>query len=361
MLPRFAFLALLVVTPAFAAEHGGEPAKRVSAQAHLLKALPVKQGFQSIHNNSAGEVFVLTEDGYRVFAVDGTKSAVEKKKLNVADLVQRPFRVAFSATGGSWLLNGKNGEIVLVDGDDVSALSGPRLGEKHFGFLGSSPVVAGEPMAPPSRTEGPSIALVYSGGDWESLVREAPAASATSGDQEFKSYLLASTEKGRLWIVSEYEYRVRLASPQGRVNLDVRLPKVRSSPATAEQTEELQKAFDKHGGDRSRIVEIEAFPEAVIRAAASRSSDVYILWRDSSSGENRAFLDSVEPSGEVRRIAVEIPQVELISSMAAGKDGLYFAAALAEDGIFHVSWESLEAAPWQRVEGTSTESSDSSE
>lgn len=352
MTPRLRVILLLLGLCTFStAEAHGDGSKAPTVRA-AARAQGV-EGFQSVHADGNARVFVLVESELRVFEFDGSK-LVPSRSLDSAGRDGRPLRAALSLDGRCWLLNGRNGEVLRFEGDDVSTVeAAPFPIVTGLGFVGDSPLLAGRPIGKNTPAGGESsrgIVYAHTDGQWEPLITARADADSDLAEVFERAVVFSSAKDGSAWVVNEYDYRVRRISSTGMTLLDVSAPELRAPRDDPKRQREFEAMIASKRGDHGKVTKVVAVPERIVRAVASRGSDLYVLWRQGSDAEDVAHLDLVSARGSVQRLSLAIPHVERILSMAAGKRDLVFAAARAGDGLFAVSLDELDLSEaWQAV------------
>jgi hypothetical protein len=97
---------------------------------------------------------------------------------------------------------------------------------------------------------------------------------------------------------------------------------------------------------KSTAVAITA-PEVVHTLTEGRDGNLYLL----VTANGVPSLDRFDPvRGVLERVPFAFAEASRIITMAAGRDGLYFAFHRGNGGRYRISWETLESAAWKTVE-----------
>jgi hypothetical protein len=320
-------------------------------------------GAQVVAADQKGNVLLFVDPG-RVFAVGLAGPEKELDTPVIEDMIGGgPFRAARSPSGDRWLMSSKSG-LLVVDGDEFAEFPtpGPIF---SIAFWDDRPIL--NTLWPPRFAdilteelddgEAP-LAYVLDEDDknWE------PCWLQELGDEESvdprnvalisTSALMAPDERSRLWVANQYQYRVRRFSSSGRQLLDLRIPDLRLPEHSEEAEARFQKMLDEQGVDRSRVRSMFAAPGVpIIRALAARDGTAYLLWRQEDAPADKVYLDRISSLGEVERAVLHVEDAKKIVSMAVGEDFLFFAPREAANGMYSVSFRTLEAVEWTPVEG----------
>ena len=333
-------------------------------------------GTQFLQADKKGRLFLLRGKTLEVFRLNGEGGLepVSQVAEGSSAMVGRPLDVwqAAMSPQGDWVVQDGFETRILRDGEE-KLLTGPQWAVSAVGFLGDAPVIAGSPVEVDharafARALPESVDLIAAWDDkWEPLVSATAKAKQALDPlalSEQRMVRLAGTADGHLWVGFEFERRFREYSPAGKLLTEIVVGGGEAKPAAdaearkkrmageAEQFSAGLSARDAAGGGKKVPVEIfEVTAEPVTRALApGRDGHVYFLVRGAAGDKGGMALERYDSaSGKLERLPLDISDPGL-TTMAAGKDGLYIAAVMAKAGIWSLTWEELEAASWSPVE-----------
>ncbi len=278
---------------------------------------------------------------------------------------------------GQWLFLAKEGrlqELFLLETDGrIRTLPSPEYFILRLGWIGRDPVAVvlpfpraadspaapvifrqaeGSPEAPEfPREKDPPLLLRYDGKIWKPLLLQAMEKGETPETTEIdfrRQVLLASGSEGRLWVVNQNLYRIRLLSPAGRVSLDFSLEGVhrrKSAEEAAKEDEKFRQQLIQAGWKIPEGATVRARDYEPVIAGVTEGPDgrLYLLTAPGVFGEGNS-LDRLNPETlELERLMPPGIEAGSYASIVGAVDGLYFGNHL------RISWDALEAAPWKPV------------
>jgi hypothetical protein len=339
------------------------PASGAKAKPVRLQPLPgtgsslVWEAPQSIQADAKGRVFVLRGDNLSIYPLTPNGELGEPKRLEGPGSFRKPFVRAVMSPTGEWLLYSTFAEpLLLIRNGKIERLPPVGWYTDAVGMLRGNPVANILPLwtgsPPQDKSDPPALLLQYSADRWSRLVSEEVP---TKDNQDplltallHRSAVLAEGAKGRLWVANRYVYRVRRFSPAGKQLLEIRVGEREAKQAENPKIEmRFQREAEKNPmAKNSSAVAITA-PEVVHTLAEGRDGNLYLL----VTAAGVPALDRFDPvRGVLERLPVAFDDIMKIITMAAGRDGLYFAAHFGKGGRYRISWETLEGAAWKTVE-----------
>ncbi len=309
---------------------------------------------QFIQADAHGSVYLLRGDTLEVYPVTRAHDLGEPVRLELGVRSGTVIDAAMSPQG-DWLLNLGAEVHFFSDGKDKPL---PPLRQKPIsvGFLRDEPVAMvvpfrGEPADDDRR--GPPLLLRPGHDSWSPEVREPlQAGSADEGaERASRAALVLDGGEGRYFLARQYAYRIELRRlgrerPLEELRLGGGEPVIRKSTSSEEQRlRAMAQDTDAAHGTMSVF-----HGASAILALARGGGDgrLYVLVGAGVAGE-RCALDRVSwEERRVERVPLNLPCLGR-ASLAAGRDGLYFAEFHGERGRYFISWAGLEAAPWSLV------------
>lgn len=250
---------------------------------------------------------------------------------------------------------------LFVDGKE-KPIPAPEWRPWSVGFVRDTPMVCVVPRPTPAahlriKDLGAVPWLIAFDGDrWSNVVEhsELSAAAAWKERSRMNEWIaeyagfLAGDRKGKLWLASQYGYRVQRLSAGGRSLLEIRVK--------APETDSRQRKAQAESADMSRQAETRggtahSFEAAQVVADLTEGADgaLYLLVNP-GDGDTLALdrYDSVR--GVLERAPLSLKGSGNFT-LASGKDGLYLAGWNAKTGRWRLSWQALEQADWKEVKG----------
>lgn len=351
MIYRLALLALLCL-----------PSPRLWA----VDLLPLKGAAATLHwdapqfiqADAQGNVFLLRGDTLEVYPVTKTHDLGEPVQLELGVRSGSPIDAAMSPRG-DWLLN-LGAEVHYLSSGQEKPLPALRQKPISVGFLRDEPVTMVVPLlgAPvDDDRRGPPLLLRPGHDSWSPEIREPLHGSGTdpSGERAYRAALVLDAREGRYFLARQYAYRIDLRRlgrerPLEELRLGTGEPVLRKPTAGDEQRlRAMTQGTDTAHGTMSVFHGVSA-----ILALARGNADgrLYVLVGAGVAGE-RCALDRIGwDERRVERVSLNLPCLGRVS-IAAGRDGLYFAEFNGERGRFFLSWAALDAAQWSLVKEAS--------
>jgi hypothetical protein len=360
MLGPLILLVLVGASPAIAADFPREP---------RLHAEPIDLGTtwdgpQFVRADKAGNVFVLRGDEPLVYPVGKTGEVGKPARLQATtEALGTVLNAALSPAGDQWLVHAEGKVRLFVDGKEKPL---PPLSWVPWtvGFQRGTPVVGVMPRPLPSavlRLQDMGNVpwfLTLDNDRWSSL-REHSGLTAEAAWKErdrmnawvaeYASWL-APARDGKLWVASQYGYRLRRLSPMGKSLLEITAGKEKKKGAAAEPVPREAATAVRQMEERGGKARFQAFTEKEVIADVVEGSDRAIYLLVHTSEDSALALDRYDPVRNVlERVPLSLKATGRLS-LAAGKDGLYMAPFSATKGVWRISWTDLESAVWKEVE-----------
>lgn len=354
-------LALLVLAaPALRGAQPARPAKEPRSTApRSLGASGEDFGPQFLGTDGKGKVFLLRAATLEVFALDAAKGLVPAARLKRSPaLSAEPAHAAVMGRSSDdwWLLQGAGVWHTTSEGPQalpevhwrVESLSRLGGGEPVVGVM---PFGVGRPIGDRSFAAGDAAPLLlsFSGSAWRVLATEGEIPSSGAVNKEFarinqeRMVALAPGATKGLWVADRYRFRVRKLSPAGKVltslkgSQEIRLENDKDGKATQRK---LVQMGDKAGGAIANL----AVP-AILGLTEARDGNLYLV-----TNRNGIALERYDPVAEqVDRLKLQLGYSGRFT-MASGSDGLYLAGFGGQTGRWFLSWNTLAAADWRKVE-----------
>ncbi|HVT58285.1 MAG TPA: hypothetical protein VHR45_07780 [Thermoanaerobaculia bacterium] len=329
-----------------------QPLKGAAATLHW-------DGPQFIQADARGNVFLLRGDTLEVYPVTKSHDLGEPVRLEISERSGSPLDAAISPQG-NWVVNMGRKVHYFVDGSEkLLPELGLGLGQPiTVGFLRDDPVVMVVPMpyrgaAGDDDRRGLPL-LVRAGQDsWSTELREALHGSPDDRNTErgYRAAMVLDAQRGRYFLARQYAYRIELR----RLGRDRPLEELRLAKGelvfkklSDEQEKRLLGEFKSEAGEGGKVNLFLGSNSILALARNGRAGPVYALLGSGIAGKQCA-LDRIDwDEQRVERVALNLPCVGR-ASMAAGRDGLFFAEWNGERGRFFASWDALDQAKWSAV------------
>jgi hypothetical protein len=314
-------------------------------------------GPQFIQADARGTVFLLRGDTLQVYPVTKAHDLGEPVQLETDVRSGIPLDAALSADG-SWVLNLGGQVHYFVDRHEKSLPALVGWVPVSVGFLRDEPVAMvvphrGSPQDNDRR--GPPLLLRPSHDTWSAEIREAlhAAPDDVSNERAFRAVLVLDAHEGRYFLARQYAYRIELRhlgreQPLEELRLGKGEPVFRKSTDVDERRlvadARAAGAYTDHGT-------ISAFRGvSAILALVRRPGDrLYALIAPGAAADKSCALDRIDwEARRVERLSLNLPCPGRVS-MAAGRDGMYFAEFDGAGGRYFGSWTDLDAAHWRTV------------
>lgn len=355
-----ALISLLLAWPGIAAS--AEKTDRKLQLSRVATPAASWDGPQFVRADRNGRVFLLRADEPEVYPIGKAGAAAQPLRLEASsDSIGHVLQAAMSPSGNQWLMYAEGKLRLFVDGKEKTL---PPIAWQPWtvGFLRDTPVVGVMPRPLPS-----AVLHLEDLGDvpwlmnldhdrWSALVEH----SGLSAEQAWKersrmnewvaahASLLASARDGKLWVASQYGYRLLRLSPTGRTLSEVHLKEEKkkepaSKPVPSREAAAAMKSMEAHGGKAT----FTSFTEKSVIADVVEGRDaIYLLVHEEGGGlaldRYDAALDRIERVRLSREGSGRF-------TLASGKDGLYIAPHDPAEGLWSISWSALESAAWEEV------------
>lgn len=325
-------------------------------------------GPQFVQADRAGNVYFLKAHAFEVYPLSKKGDLGEPVELEAASVSPGVVRgAAMSPTGDRWLLLGDSSVRFFIDGKEKVV---PSLGWKPWSLTlwRDVPVVAVAPFPMGGRSVDPKKVgtppwLLRLGSDRWDTVRELKGVSVLEmlengklDDEIAKNAVVMTGDRlGRLWVGRQYAYRVQRLSPSGKPSMEITVDRGEVRKKEESRGIEIEMKDQRVGSDAAQKPASPKgtyFPftaERVIYGMTEgRDGRLYLLV---NSGQGGAVLDRYDPvRTALERIPVKLP-LKNTFTLAAGRNGLYFAPWDGMAGRWYLSWERIEAAQWKPVKG----------
>lgn len=356
----FPYLTLLILLWSAVAFAGDAPERRLRPEAVAPDL--IWEGSHFVRSDSKGNIYLFRSDKAEVFAVTKSGEIGKAQRLQTANAsLGHVHTASLSPTGNAWLVYAEGKIRFFVDGKE-KPIPAPEWRPWSVGFLRDKPVVCVVPRPTPEahlrlKDLGAVPWLVTLDNDrWSTLVEHSSFSAETAWAERAKmndwiaeyAGFLAGDRKGKLWMASQYGYRVQRLSPLGRPLLEIVGEKGQrdSSKAANAAASAMTKQADARGG--------KAYPftteQVIADLAEGADGNLYLLVNPPGSDGSMTLdrYDSVR--GVLERTPLSLAGTGRFS-LASGKDGLYLAAWNAKDGRWRIPWQDIEQATWKEVEG----------
>lgn len=358
-------LAFVLAAASPAAKKAVPPLRPVPA--HLMA--PSWDGVQFLGATKKGQVHLLDGEHLALYSQDSEEAA--PSTLEPLPKVGAPGWVrhaAMNRDGDRWALLDGSSVRLFVRGKEVEMEAVP-WNPQGVGFQGDDlvAVVLPEAIQPgvKERTSAP-LAVHWDGRRWGVLVEEEPLDEAESKNpmllQQRRTASLYGDVDRRLWLASTHRYRLRQYTPAGRLLTEITVGGGDVEEVSAEQAaarlKEMQDEVLAQGVPPAEVAKgkfvVNKAKVVVVALADGPDGRLYVLAhaKNSEDAGSDLVLDRYDPGANtLERVRLSL-ELRGWLSMVAGKDGLAIASHHAgEGGRWELSWERLEAAPWEPVEG----------
>jgi hypothetical protein len=310
-------------------------------------------GPQFIGADAHGEVFLLRGDTLQVYPITKKHDLGDPVQLDAGVRSGVPLDAEMNAEG-NWLelLGGVPHLFVGTHERPLPALAPSPIA---VGFVRDEPVAIVTPRHGDSPDDAPPLLLVPGTDAWSIELREPLHGSPIDYGREraFRDGLMLDEREGRYLLARKYAYQIerrRLgrSAPIEELRLGTGEPILRK-PLDGEE-DKLRTQAKADGVDTAHGT-LSVFRGSVaLRALAQGGPQgrLYALVGPGVAGEHCA-LDRIDwDEHRVERVSLDLPCDGRVS-LAAGRDGLYFAGFSGRGARFFASWASLETAKWTTV------------
>lgn len=341
-----------------------QPGKTVAAEpASAPKAIrpepalagPTWDGSQFVRADRKGKIFLFRGNTFEVYPQTANGALGEPVRLEpTAEQKTMVLDAALSPAGDQWLVHADAGARLFVSGKEKAL---PPLYWRPWSitFLRNTPVVAVVPIPVGGISRDleslSEIPWLYSlgNGQWETVVtqRDLTGKEVVQAMRDQKDVVadaaifMSADHSGKLWVGRQYAYRVERWSPSGRPldEIIVEGGKVEAKEYREEVNSTASKGFHRFSAK-----------PAVRDLVEGTDHRLYLLV---TRPDGALVLDRYDPALAVlERVPLDMTKKSGRFTLAAGKDGLYLAAWNGRDGRWRITWETLEQAGWEKVEGS---------
>ncbi len=336
----------------------------LGARLWALDVVPLKGAAAAVHwdapqfiqADAHGNVVLLRGDTLQVYPITKAHDLGEPVLLELDVRSGVPLDAALGPSG-SWVLH-VNGQVLYVVDGHEKALPALTSVPVSVGFLRGEPAA----MVVPRRfgpqdddRRGPPLLLRPSHDAWSAEVREALHAppSDPGAERAYRAALLLDAREGRYFLARQYAYRIelrRLGREQPLEELRLARGEPVFKPANAADERRLLAQARADGTDTTHGKITVFRGTSTILALVQRPADrLYALVAPGAAGGKTCALDRIDwEARRVERLALSLPCPGHVS-MAAGRDGLYFAEFDGNEGRYFAAWTDLDAARWTTV------------
>jgi hypothetical protein len=349
--PRFAALAAvlsLLALPAWALDLA--PLKGAAATLHW-------DGQQFIQADAHGDVFLLRSDPLQVYPVTRSHELGEPVRLEPTPRSGFPLDAAMSPDG-SWAVNlGSRIHQFVADGREVPLPQlAPGLKPLFVGFLRGDLVATVVPVARGAAAGDHAVPLLVRAANdsWSTELGEPQHSPEDPGmERAYRAAMVFDAREGRYFLARQYSYRIELR----RLGRNSALEELRlgDGPVLKKYTDAERarllggvKAATSSQPSGGTIHLAPGRPALVALTRRGAAGPLYALLAAGIAGEGCALDRIAWDERRVERIPLSFPCKGRVS-IAAGRDGLYFAEWNGQEGRFFVSWTALDEAKWTAV------------
>lgn len=355
-------LFVSAVVLCFSTAFAGETEHRLSPEP-IAKEAAAWSGSSFVRSDRAGNVFLFRSDKPSVYPVTRLGNLGEPQRFELAnDSFGHVLNAALNPGGDQWLVHAEGKLRLIVEGKEKPIAAVPWQ-PWAVGFLRDTPAALVIPRPMPEtvlhlRDVGSAPWLItLDNSAWSALVehKELPAETAWKERNRINSWIteyagfFAPMKDGRFWIASQYGYRLRQHSSTGRMLAELDLGKAAETVKKQEPqgSPEVQAAIQQAEKQGAKVTSMPFTAEQVIADLAVGPGQILYLLVQPPGGGALA-IDRYDPGRAIlERVVLTLSSTGRFS-LAAGKDGLYFANT--RDGRWRISWEALEKASWKEVE-----------
>lgn len=336
-----------------------QPSKAVVSAPKAIRAEPALtgptwDGPQFVRADRKGKIFLFRGNTFDVYPQAPDGALADPVRLEAT--AERPTMVhdaVLNPAGDQWLVYADVGARLFVNGKEKT-LPGLRWRPGSIAFLGNTPLLAVVPIPvggfPLDLEDLSEIPWLYSlgNGRWETVVHQRNLsgknlAQARRDNKDVvadSAVFMSADHSGKLWVGRQYAYRVERWSPSGRVLDEIVVDGGR-----------VEEKKDRVAGKSSLPKGYHRFTAkpAVRDLVEGTDHRMYFLV---TLPDGALALDRYDPALAVlERVPLQTMEKSSRFTLAAGKDALYLAAWNGRDGRWRITWEALEGADWQKVDG----------
>ena len=354
------FPLLVAFCTAFAGAEAAPELRSLRPQT-FAKGLEWK-GSHFLRADRAGNVYLFRAEKGEVYPISKSGELGKPQHLQTAnESLGYVHSVALSPSGDSWLVHAESRIRLFVDGKE-KPIPSPEWRPWSVGFVRDTPMVCVVPRPTPAahlrlKNLGATPWLVAFDGDrWSNIMEHSELSAEAAWKERSKmnewiaeyAGFLAGDRKGKLWMASQYGYRVQRLSAGGKSLLEIRVKMRKSdSPQRKEQAgaAQMSKQAEARGGTAH------SFEATQVIADLTEGADgaLYLLVNP-GDGDTLA-LDRYDPvRGVLERASLSLKGSGNYT-LASGKDGLYLAGWNTDTGRWRLPWQTIEQADWKEIEG----------
>jgi hypothetical protein len=317
------------------------------------------EGPQFFRSDRQGNVFLVRGDTLDIYPVIRGQLGKAQHLQAYGNLGDSTSDVAVNSDGSQWAVLASNHILSFKNGKQQAT---PDLGwaATSVAMLDDRPVAGVVPMGVGRRlTSGypavPPLALRLDQGSWATYIEGvAPRRSKQQNpiNALFAEHTVRLTpdERGRLWVNFPYAGRVLRFTSAGCPDLEISFGP--GTPKYRQDEDSLRKSFEesllKQGyrfdSEKAGVFTAKIAVHSVTVAPQDRT--LYMLLGPGIVPNGTLLARYNSARGSVETVQIGMPSEEEIS-MAAGRDGLYMAAATGNAGRWWLPWQSLAQGSWR--------------
>lgn len=362
--------ALLILAPAYFATAGDEKSSEAKEVRPLVAVMgqPFGEDFgpQFVDVDRKGHAFLLRGKTLEVFRLNSDGTAENVAQLEGPNGMSQRAPVMGAVMAGdaeSWFLH-RGQEVWSANSRTAKPL--PQVGWRveELGRIRDEPVVSvlpigvGRPVRERRILPGAPAPLLLSqaGSAWNVFATEGevPGLDTVRDDGRYMRFTqermseLGVGGQNTLWVADQYRYHVREVSAAGKVRW--RLTGGMDIQEREDPEDEANQALRERAGPvaAGRMVTANRALQIIFGLTEGADGRLYVLVRGEGGDLAIDRFDPVEM--KLERTPLQLDYRGTFSVVAAG-DGLYLAGYQGHQGRWFLSWQTLDAADWQVVEG----------
>lgn len=354
-LTTFLFLTVLLV-PGLAEATSEEPPSLRPEGLDPGEEAPTWTGPQIVQADDEGQVFLLRGNPLTVYPLSSDGRLGEGRPLVATEPHSSALRDAALSPRGRWLIR-LGQDLFLFSRREGTQLPAPGWRVNSVGFDGETPLVGVLPQLVGTIPPGfepprePPLVLALRGKKWRPVVSEPlDGLDPTRTGDVLKARAVRLLGDGEeLWIARHYRERVDRFT-QGRLRTIREESELGADQAaSAEQEAQFREELEERGMAMKGAQAIAFQASPVFQALAEGPDGTLYAINSQAGGGDRLGLERHRP-GEQRweRILLTASYSGRLS-LAAGADGLYFAAWQGHRGRWRLTWEALDHAEWAPI------------
>jgi hypothetical protein len=314
---------------------------------------------QFIQTDGKGNVFLMRGDNLKVYPVTKDHDLGEPEQLLLQGIAG-PLRDAALSHRGDWaLLLGRDVRLV-VDGQEKPLGEVAPWFPISVGFIRNDPTTTVtfrfDEVAAGDKRGAPPVVLRAVQNGWSAEVREAEAEAHDINVEMAKRPGFVLTEKqDRYFLARQYAYRIelrRLGRPGPLEELRLGKGEIQFRRQGEGDERRVVAAAEKEGA-HAHGASVGAFlgVPAIRGIVHGSTGQLYVLVAPEAAGGGNCALDRVDwAAQQVERTQLSKSlRCDGRVSLAAGRDGLYFAPFHGQSDRYFASWSDIDAADWRGV------------